>query len=186
MNLSLASNDQDDDVKTAVTVVIKRFMNCSPGFSWTTGPIIIPRTAQIQTELCFHDKLESLILKFADFLQSGFTNVDRSEDFPPPTILCFTSLETCHVSFSSLCFSLFFCRQSFRTQFSLMFDYQVIGVWVQHWKTNMANRLILQQNAENFLGNGMKFISFDAALTVSSRTRHEWIFVNVVSALEWL
>ena len=40
MNLSLASNDQDDDVKTAVTVVIKRFMNCSPGFSWTTGPIM--------------------------------------------------------------------------------------------------------------------------------------------------
>lgn len=132
MNLSFASNDQDDDVKTAVTVVIKRFMNCSPGFSRTTGPIIIPRTAQKQTELCFHDKLESLILKFADFLQSGFTNVDRSEDFPPPTILCFTSLETCHVSFSFLCFSLFFCRQSFRTQFSLMFDYQVIGVWVQH------------------------------------------------------
>ena len=91
MNLSFASNDQDEDVKTAVTIVIKRFMNCSPGFSWSTGPIIIPRTAQIQTELCFQDKLESLILKFADFLQSGFTNVDRSEDFPPPTILCFTS-----------------------------------------------------------------------------------------------
>ena len=40
MNLSLASNDQDDDMKTAVTVAIKRFMNCSPGFSWTTGPIM--------------------------------------------------------------------------------------------------------------------------------------------------
>lgn len=108
MNLSFASNDQDDDMKTAVTIVIKRFMNCSPGFSWSTGPIIIPRTAQIQTELCFQDKLESLILKFADFLQSGFTNVDRSEDFPPPTILCFTSLETCHVSFSFLCLFTFF------------------------------------------------------------------------------